>query len=312
MNRIEELKQHNPHYGKSLIDLLSHLLEKSKYVEMAIRMIKDKNFISTKEHRNEILSILHNSFGIPQEKVNALSEYELLFSYNMLDLIGRDNVANLIKFAEYNERKLIIQSDISLYKNFDELSNQLSLAELKIIDKELQSQVKVLLNEEEWLVLKPLSVNASLKYGASTKWCTAMRNDPEYFARYSKRGILIYCINKVTGYKIAAFKNLDPDYDRETSFWNPQDARIDSMETDLPYYVLSIIRDEFENNKNTNWHLMPQEAKAPFQLSTKSCGDEMMVREEAALVDAVHNLGRPMVDEEAYHGEREISRDDFY
>ena len=243
MNRIEELKKHNPYYGKSLIDMLSYVLEKPKYVEMAIRMTKDKQ--SKLGYYRDLQDTLVRQFGMSQEKVDALSRYEVDLTFIALENIGRENVSNLIKFADYNERKLITQNDVSTYANFADLENQLSLAELRLVDKELQKQTHTLLDTEEWLMLKPLSFEASLKYGAGTRWCTAMKNDSEYFARYAKRGILIYTINKVTGHKVAAFKNLNPDYDRETSFWNAQDARIDSMETDLPSNVLDIIRFEF-------------------------------------------------------------------
>jgi hypothetical protein len=306
MNRIEELKQQNPHYGKSLIDILAYIIDKPKYVEMTIKLIKEKERKYT--YHNDVKDTLSRKFGIPQEKVDALSPYELNFVYIMLDIVGRDNISSLLKFIDYNERKLISQNDISQYSSFAELETQLALAELKIIDKELQKQTQILLDTEEWLMLKPLSFEASLKYGASTKWCTAMKNDSEYFARYSKRGILIYCMNKLTGHKVAAFKNLDPDCDRETSFWNALDNRIDSMETDLPNAILDIIKFEFATVKLTNWALMPQEAKSRFEHHEKSYGGEAAIRDEREnrLVNAVHNLGR----EEVFDDGLEICRDE--
>ena len=256
MSKIEELKLHNPYYGKSTIDIMHWLLEKPKYVELAVSLLK--NAENTHSYHNDILSILAD-WEIPQEKIDALSIYELHFIYSLLEALGRDNIKNLLKFAEYNERKLIVRNDISTYKNFDELESQVSLAEIKLMDKELQSQAQVLHDSDEWLVLKPLSFEASLKYGASTKWCTAMKNDPEYFIRYSKRGIVIYCINRSTGDKVAAFKNLNIDYEYETSFWDVKDIRIDSMDTNLPEHILSIIRGEFTNTKLTNWELFPED-----------------------------------------------------
>jgi hypothetical protein len=298
MNRIEELKQQNPHYGKSIIDLLSHLLDKPKYVEMTIKLIKEKE--SNHNYTSNIILSLYNDFGIPKEKVEALNLHAIHFDYLILDSIGRNTISNLIKFVEYNERKLISQNDLSQYSNFSEIENQLSLVELKLIDKEMAKQTRVMLDTEEWLVLKPLSFEASLKYGAATKWCTAMRNDSEYFARYSKRGILIYCMNKLTGEKIAAFKNLNLEYDPETSFWNAADTRIDSMDTNLPFEVLDVIKFEFKTMKTTNWDLMPQEVKSRLEPQIKSYGIEAAIRDERErnLVDAVQNLGREQVMDE--------------
>jgi hypothetical protein len=238
-----------------------------------------KNAENARTYHNDVIEILAD-WEIPQEKIDALSIYELHFIYVFLDSVGRENITNLLKFAEYNERKLIVRNDISTYKNFDELENQINLAEIKLMDKELQSQIQVLHDSDEWLVLKPLSFEASLKYGASTKWCTAMKNDREYFIRYSKRGIVIYCINRSTGEKIAAFKSINPDYEAETSFWDARDNRLDSMETNLPYYVLSIIRDEFTHTKLTNWELFPAEYKSQFELNTTKSSEYPFMADE--------------------------------
>ena len=84
---------------------------------------------------------------------------------------------------------------MSRFKSFEDLERQVSLAELRLIDKDLEKQIIKLYETNEWLVLKPMSFLASKKYGASTKWCTTQENDPDYYLRYSRRGILIYCMN---------------------------------------------------------------------------------------------------------------------
>jgi hypothetical protein len=262
MSKIDELKKQHPYYNKSFIDVLSYVFEKPKYVEMAIKLFKHKTTNITSEWLNMVKHDLVDAYCIPQEKIDNLhpNELEMMFCfYNVL--VGSKHAELLTNFVDYNERKLINQSDITTYKSFDEMESQVSLAELKLVSKELQAQTEVLYDSDEWLVLKPLSFEASLKYGASTKWCTAMRNDPEYFSRYSRRGILVYCINRSTGEKVAAFKNLNTDYEYETSFWDVKDIRIDSMETDLPRRILDIIKYQFSNVTVTNWELMSDEAK---------------------------------------------------
>jgi hypothetical protein len=74
----------------------------------------------------------------------------------------------------------------------------------------------------------------------------------DYFDRYCRRGILIYNINKITGHKVACFKNLNPDDDTEFSFWNVKDNRIDSIESGLPFNILDIILNEIKTNPVTN------------------------------------------------------------
>jgi hypothetical protein len=137
----------------------------------------------------------------------------------------------------------------------------MSLASLKLIDKEMQKQVQKLYETDEWLVIKPLSFLASKKYGSSTKWCTTNEDNPEYYLKYSRRGILIYCINKISGDKVAAFKSLDESYEKETSFWNLVDQRIDSLESGLPNEVMILIKNEFTNTKQSNWDILSDEEK---------------------------------------------------
>jgi len=177
------------------------------------------------------------------------------------DYFGYNNFRLLKDFINLNEKKLIENNDLTTYKTFDELELQISLSSLKTIDKEMAKQVLKLYETDEWLIVKPLSYQASLKYGASTKWCTASKDSPDYYFRYSRRGILIYCINKKTGNKVGAFKNLDTGYDVETSFWNITDQRIDSMESGLPNDVLDVIRYDFFNTKESNWDILSDEER---------------------------------------------------
>jgi hypothetical protein len=94
-----------------------------------------------------------------------------------------------------------------------------------------------------------------MKYGANTKWCTTT-NTGQYYARYSARGILIYNINKKTGYKVACFKNLDPNHDNEFSWWDVTDRRIEALDSEAPSAVLEAIRNEIKNTSVANQLLM--------------------------------------------------------
>ena len=94
-----------------------------------------------------------------------------------------------------------------------------------------------------------------MKYGANTKWCTTTESG-QYYARYSARGILIYNINKKTGYKVACFKNLDQAFDNEFSWWDVTDKRIEVLDSEAPAVVLEAIRNEIKNRSVPNQLLM--------------------------------------------------------
>jgi hypothetical protein len=127
--------------------------------------------------------------------------------------------------------------------------------------KEMEKQVKVVFENDEWLLVRPLTYLSSKKYGSNTKWCTTTESNPEYFLKYSKKGVLIYCINKMTGYKVASFYSLDK-HDPEFSFWNQKDSRIDSLETELTDDLRKIIFEESKGKgAKTNRFLLSDEER---------------------------------------------------
>jgi hypothetical protein len=261
MSKIEELKKQNPTLIIDVVDIIGQLFDKSKYTEMAVNLIKNKTS-NQNSHVEEIVNELTREYGFKKEDLKLKSNQEILNIFKVIsDYFGYNNFNVIKKFIELNERKLIVNNDLTSYKTFDELELQVSLASLKLIDKEMEKQIQKLYESNEWLVIKPLSFLASKKYGASTKWCTTQENNPDYYLRYSRRGILIYCINKISGDKVAAFKNLDTSYEKETSFWNLIDQRIDSLESGLPYDVMDIIKDEFTNTKKSNWDILSDEER---------------------------------------------------
>lgn len=286
MSKIDELKKQNPLFGINLIDLINNLVSKPKYTEMMVNLIKNK-FDSQESHINDIRNELIREYKMTEAKVNNMPFFEVLNYHRIIsDFIGYSNYTTLTKFIEMNERKLIENSDLTSYKTFQELELQMSLADLKLVDKEMEKQIEKLFENDEWLVLKPLSYLSSKKYGASTKWCTSSDREPDYFYKYVKRGLLIYVINKKTGDKVAGFKNIDSSYERETSFWNITDQRVDSLETGLPNHIMDVFKDQFHNVKVTNWDSLTDEERNrqilwlenEYYGQKKSSGDRLIPR----------------------------------
>jgi hypothetical protein len=130
-----------------------------------------------------------------------------------------------------------------------EIINQLSIAKTKDLLNKSRKEISVVYEDDTVMMLKPLSFEASLKYGAGTKWCTAMKNEPEYFYRYSKNGILIYLINKVSGRKFGCYS----EENNRVNIYNEVDESIDSFHMGLPYHTLTKLmgfldRNLYENN----------------------------------------------------------------
>ena len=142
------------------------------------------------------------------------------------------------------------------------------------------------------MVIRPLTYESSLKYGAHTKWCTAAKSNPYQFFRYTEEGVLVYCINKETGYKLAfhMFREGNKFYD--ISFWNSIDERIDSLSAEIDFDVYQLIKNIYTSSETkTNKELggeywtqsyglhMKEEEQSPIPL-----GDRNVVRRVRDLV----------------------------
>ena len=256
MSRIDELKKQHPVYAMSAIDIYKMISpnQTNKYIEMLIKV--DKNEPKYRdEHRSEMIQVMVG-WGIDYNYLETFDLETLSFVFNSLsNLMSPSRISAFTKFASLNERKLIENNDVTSYSSWDEIGQAVSLAEVKLIDKALEKQIKKVYEDDEWLSLRPLSLEASMKYGANTKWCTTTESG-QYYARYASRGILIYNINKKTGYKVACFKNLSPEHDNEFSWWDVTDKKIEALESEAPTTVLEAIRNEIKTTTVSNQMLM--------------------------------------------------------
>ena len=258
MSRIKNLKT-DPEHIINMVDIIGLFVpeKKSKYIETLMRIMKKTKNID--QYGNDVLDSYKTEFGIDKESFKDFSPIQMIFIYRFIEsMFNYSDLKSFIKFCEYNERGLIEQSDLSRYNTFDEVLVATSIAEVKTLEKDLEKQIKVIYSNNEWVVLRPLTFLSSRKYGSSTKWCTTQENNPEYFIRYAKKGILLYMINKITGLKVACFKSLD-NGDPEFSFWNQVDTRIDSMESELPMFIMECIREEVSKNPVSNLSLLSEE-----------------------------------------------------
>ena len=256
MSRTKELKT-NPEFNVNMFELFSLFSpdKKTKYTETLLRIMKKTPNIE--EHCQEIKEFLSKEYNLQKSDLDDVPSLQLVFFYRIIDtMFNSSDLKTFQKFCEFNERGLIRQNDVSTYQTFDEINNAVSIAEIVVQGKDLEKQVKLVYEDEEWLFVRPLTFNASKKYGSNTKWCTTTESNPEYFTKYASRGVLIYCLNKKTGYKVASFRSLDKN-DPEFSWWNQKDSRIDSLQSELPDELLKVIRVEsMENKPKTNRFLL--------------------------------------------------------
>jgi len=255
MSNYKQLKS-NPEYNISLVDIMSFVTKtnKAKYLELFCKLYKNKKIGGKKT--NTYSELITTNFGIPKSEVDTLTSFGTYLHYMITEDISEE-IKLFQKFVNLNERGLIEKNDVLTYTSIDELKNEVSKSESRHIEKEMEKQVQKISDDEEWLVLRPLTYESSKKYGSNTKWCTT-HNERSYFDKYTKNGILIYFINKKTGVKVAVYKSIKHKDNnissvvKEFSFWDQKDVRIDSMESGLPDYIKAILMEEINNNSYTN------------------------------------------------------------
>lgn len=298
MSKIKELKT-NPENCINIIDFLEIFSpeKKSKYTETLLRLMKGTR--NLQEHCKDIKKEMMNQFSfISEEELDSFSEIQIMVMWRFIDsFFNYSDLKDWRKFCEYNERGLIVQSDLSRYKTFEEVANQLSIADIKVQSKELENEVVKLLDNDEWLVVRPLTYYSSKKYGSNTKWCTTSEGNPEYFIKYSSKGVLIYCINKITGYKVASFYSLDKN-DPEFSFWNQRDNRVDSLDTELTDDVRKLIQEVSKaKDAKTNRFLLSDELRTKEDWSLREFQGKLISHEEPRELMVEDAVERPMIRE---------------
>jgi hypothetical protein len=272
MSKITELKKQYPELNISIFDLFSKIdgTKTNKYLPLICNLLSHRfqpyKMWNKRDADSESKHITERveSFGINCED---MSINEIYMIYTLSDYFQYEDMRLLSSFRKYNERNLIPNKDVTSYKNFDDIRAAVGLASLKEDEKEMRTQIFKEYEDDKWLALRPLTFGASSKYGSATKWCTTYQNDKQYFERYWKRGVLVYFINKVTGLKFAVFKSLDDE--KELSFWNSADSRVDFLELDIEDYMISIVKNIIKSDK-TNKDLCTTKIKRQVEMECNS------------------------------------------
>lgn len=250
------LKEHNPWSNINIIDMLSIMdpSKTNKFLPFLIKYYKnindneDINFIDRENYIDDVV----RSFSIEEKRdtINNFTKLELDVFYRLLELINKKhNVREVLEeFNEHCNSYRIEKNDISDYNDITEIIEANKKASFKILENHKEHKVHVVMENKDWLLIKPLTFESSLKYGASTKWCTVMKNNPDYYYRYSTRGVLIYIINKNTLVKTACFIPLDNEestYSNPLKLYNEADVETDSYMLELNNDVMETLINEY-------------------------------------------------------------------
>jgi hypothetical protein len=246
-----------------------------KYVPLMLKVIQSKNDENNSNRVEEDFNAeIRDYYGIS----NLPETIDPKVAYLLLQMIGSDTTRDLINFMDSFEKGYFKGVDITTITNKKEISRLNGLTALNKIGKGLAKQVQKDFEDEEWLIVRPFTYEASVRYGYGSKWCTSMEKSAEHFFRYSNDGTLIYSLNKKTGDKVAAYYEVG----QGLSFWNAEDSRIDSMFSNLPSHIMDVIRGIVTDNPLPNRSLSPEVWQNSKDLWSESWNKE---RERVELVE---------------------------
>lgn len=261
MSRLNELKKQYPELNISIFDIMIRMDTSKSYKYLPLmckifgKRFNTKQSWTKEDHLEGVLSTQSSliSRGI---STDGLTDNQVYAIHNFLDYYNHDTFHSLTEFMEYMEKGQVENTDVTSYKDIDDIRSAVTLAVMKEINKGLEGQVIKEYEDDKWVIVRPLTFSASIKYGASTRWCTTYHKEKRYFEKYWRRGILVYFINKQTGYKFAGYKGIHDD--NEMSFWNAEDLRIDYLYVEADDYLFPIVKKIFKS-ENSNKNLCSDE-----------------------------------------------------
>lgn len=220
MSRLDRLKEQHPELNVSLIDIIASVepSETYKYMGFLIKMLKNEYY-----KKGDVPS-MHRGIMI------KLFEYE--------------NLSLLIDFEKHSRANRLSNPDIGQYRSFKEIQKEVKRADEVVKLKELEKQVKKLYETDFWLVLIPLSFEASKMYGTNTKWCTTQER---YWDDYKSKYKLIYIINKKNDIKYAVSSATTED---KVQGWLANDKESNPMLWSIPNDVMNVLVEEVRKKES--------------------------------------------------------------
>ena len=156
-------------------------------------------------------------------------------------------VDELKMFDKYQSQ--LEKKDINQYKSFYELQDAVTSFRQKEKEKELESQVDKIYEDDKFIVVKPKTEEASCKYGSNTRWCVTSKGSG-HFGRYtSGRQALYFIINKVNSTNKNYSKvALHFDDAGNIRYWDTQDSPLDQRQADILEYAFPEMIESIKDN----------------------------------------------------------------
>lgn len=189
-----------------------------KYLGDALEHYYTVNYYSGEPITLDRDSARNSLFNIRRE-IEGLIDYLRIF----------DTHKSKFKYPEFRKYLPFLQEFFQEAKKIkDEVENK------KKEESAKKGGVKIF-EDDRLLIVKPTTYEASCSYGAGTKWCTTMANQPSYFNQYSSNGNLYYLILKGVDrnnkfYKMAIHVPKGKRFDADSVWYDATDERLTTRE----------------------------------------------------------------------------------
>lgn len=198
-------------------------------------------------------------------KIIRFSE-ALMKNHKFLNFLGQVLTPETMTDDNLNTIEGLLTRFERIKSNLDEnnIDNINSVDELKqIIDSydnrtrrktDSRNDAHDIYEDEDVVVVSPLTHKSSCYYGAGTKWCTTTMNDDKYFKKYTDDGRLFYVISKTKSNKDNTYKiAIQKGFDGKNTYWNVKDEKITAEQTRIPEERLTKILDAVDSYLRRNF-----------------------------------------------------------
>jgi hypothetical protein len=169
----------------------------NKYLEYMTRMWKNKET---------------SNVGTVNDLIRQVLKFDELINYIPLKDIYHEEYGNFLFLVE-------------MIRKAEELKEEKSFIREEHCD--------VLIENDNFILIRPKTFRGSLKYGSGTKWCTSSKTNSRTFETYYRSGVIVYLIDKTNTKTNSAEKiALYMDYKQsplvgEVNMYNSKDETID-------------------------------------------------------------------------------------
>jgi hypothetical protein len=255
------------------IDTIKNKLKKDEIIIDFAEIANKIDVSKTKKYLDHLIT--HTSRLVTD--FNIVAEEEMSSLYNVF-----------LDFDRLSTNGLIENPDLNTYKNIHDIKRAIKEATLSKSIGKAKKEIKILFEDNNYMLFIPLSFDAASVYGRGTKWCITQEH---YFYNYCDRGVLMYLIDKSINRKFGFYYEIGTSYHKSVikntpnrdlleqksktigydiddirdvemfdiynfatklSCWTDWDVKIDLMFVPIPNNIKDIVIDYCRNNPKQN------------------------------------------------------------